>query len=310
MVLVGSGPLLLLLAWQLVRADVRIDALVDTTPVGARGRAAAHLPEALLAPAYLRKGLGFLRALRRAGIRLLQRAEAVRLEGTDRVHSVVATRRGETEHLPADVVLLHQGIVPNANLGWALRCEHDWNEPQRCFVPRTDSWGLGSHPQVQFAGDCAGIAGARAAEQTGRLAALEAAHRLGRLGIAERDRYAQKPRAALRRERRVRPLLEALYRPADRFVVPREDEVVVCRCEETTAGEIRDVVAQGCPGPNQMKAFVRCGMGPCQGRLCGLTVTELIAAQRNVTPGQVGYYRIRPPIKPLALGELAALRLD
>ena len=40
-----------------------------------------------------------------------------------------------------------------------------------------------------------------------------------------------------------------------------------------------EAAALGCPGPNQMKSFLRCGMGPCQGRLCGLTVTELIAAE-------------------------------
>ena len=63
----------------------------------------------------------------------------------------------------------------------------------------------------------------------------------------------------------------------------------------------------GCEGPNQMKSFLRCGMGPCQGRLCGLTVTELIAATRGVTPGEVGYYRLRPPVKPITLAELAAM---
>ncbi len=46
-------------------------------------------------------------------------------------------------------------------------------------------------------------------------------------------------------------------------------------------------------------------MGPCQGRMCGLTVTEVIADARRVSPAEVGYYRIRPPIKPLTLGELA-----
>ena len=56
-----------------------------------------------------------------------------------------------------------------------------------------------------------------------------------------------------------------------------------------------------------MKSLLRCGMGPCQGRLCGLTVTELIATARGVPPGEVGYYRLRPPIKPITLGELASL---
>ena len=74
-----------------------------------------------------------------------------------------------------------------------------------------------------------------------------------------------------------------------------------------TAGQIRETVALGVVGPNQMKSFLRCGMGPCQGRLCGLTVTEMIAEARGVSPQEVGYYRLRPPVKPVTLAELAAL---
>ena len=48
-------------------------------------------------------------------------------------------------------------------------------------------------------------------------------------------------------------------------------------------------------------------MGPCQGRLCGLTVTELIAQARGIAPQDVGYFRIRPPVKPITVGELASL---
>jgi bacterioferritin-associated ferredoxin len=81
----------------------------------------------------------------------------------------------------------------------------------------------------------------------------------------------------------------------------------VCRCEEVTAQAIADTVALGCPGPNQMKAFLRAGMGPCQGRLCGLTVTELMAQARGATSDEIGYYRLRPPVKPVTLGEIAGL---
>jgi hypothetical protein len=89
--------------------------------------------------------------------------------------------------------------------------------------------------------------------------------------------------------------------------VPADDNTIVCRCEEITAGKLREIAALGVPGPNQMKAFTRCGMGPCQGRLCGLTAIELLGECRSVAPGEVGYYRLRPPIKPVTLGELAAL---
>jgi len=46
-------------------------------------------------------------------------------------------------------------------------------------------------------------------------------------------------------------------------------------------------------------------MGPCQGRVCGLAVSAIIADQRGEAPDQVGYYRIRPPLKPLPLSEIA-----
>ncbi|MNE70221.1 Hydrogen cyanide synthase subunit HcnB [compost metagenome] len=82
--------------------------------------------------------------------------------------------------------------------------------------------------------------------------------------------------------------------------------MIICRCEEVRAKDIRAMVALGCLGPNQTKAFSRCGMGPCQGRMCGLSVTELIASERRVTPEHVGYYRIRPPLKPITLAQLAS----
>jgi hypothetical protein len=59
-----------------------------------------------------------------------------------------------------------------------------------------------------------------------------------------------------------------------------------------------------------MKAFTRCGMGPCQGRYCALTVTELIARETQRHPADVGYYRARFPAKPITLGELAAVAVS
>jgi len=306
-VLIGSGPLLLLLAAQLLRAGAKISAMLDTTPVGARRRAFSHLASAFAAPGYLGKGWRMLREVAAAGIPVHRAIDCVELIGDERVREVRYGRGEANQRMPAELVLLHQGVVPNANLGWALRCAHDWNDAQRCFLPRTDDSGTSSITEVAFAGDCAGIAGARSAEFAGRITALQAAHALGRLSATERDARASASHAAKARHGKIRPFLETLYRPAGAFIVPSSDDTVVCRCEEVTAGDIRAAIAQGCPGPNQMKAFVRCGMGPCQGRLCGLTVTEMIASGRGLTPSEVGYYRIRPPIKPLNLGELADL---
>ena len=143
-------------------------------------------------------------------------------------------------------------------------------------------------PGVSIAGDGAGIAGAESAPLRGRMAALAAATRLGLIGQDERDRRATPVRAELSHASRGRLFLDALYQPAKQFRIPVEENVMVCRCEEVTAGQIRETVALGVVGPNQMKSFLRCGMGPCQGRLCGLTVTEMIADARGVPPRRSG----------------------
>ena len=86
-----------------------------------------------------------------------------------------------------------------------------------------------------------------------------------------------------------------------------KDDVVICRCEDVTHGDIVRAVEGGLETTEELKRILRCGMGPCQGRLCGLTVTEIIAQERGVAPGEVGYYNVRTPIKPVTLKELAAL---
>ena len=112
------------------------------------------------------------------------------------------------------------------------------------------------------------------------------------------------PATASRARRR---FLDALYRPRAEVLAPSDPEVVVCRCEEVTVAELRAAVALGCQGPNQAKAFTRCGMGPCQGRLCGLTVAAVIAEARGRSPAEVGHHKVRPPLAPVTLGDLAAL---
>ena len=107
-------------------------------------------------------------------------------------------------------------------------------------------------------------------------------------------------------ENGVRPMLEALY-PAPDWISSAENETIICRCEEVLAGDLRKIVADGCTGPNQAKAFLRCGMGTCQGRMCASTVTEIIAKELKRQPNMVGSYNIRPPIKPISLRELASL---
>ena len=304
-VLAGCGPLLWLLAWQYLNAGLCIDAILDTTPRLSRAMAIRHAPDFVLSP-YLAKGLRLLLTVRRR-VRVIGNVVELRIEGRTHVESVVyRTTAGTEQRLPVDTVFLHQGIVPNVNLAMAVGIEHRWDAMQLCWTPVLDAAGNSGIPGIAVAGDGAGIAGAEAAQVRGEIAGLAAVktlrpEALGRVGPDETT-----VRARLKRVMRGRAFLDAYYQPMSQFRRPIGN-TIVCRCEEVTARQIIDTVALGCDGPNQMKAFLRCGMGACQGRLCGLTVTELIAHARGVAPQATGYYRIRPPVKPITVAELAQL---
>lgn len=134
-----------------------------------------------------------------------------------------------------------------------------------------------------------------------------AAAALGRIPETTRNRLAAPVRARLTRQLRGRAFLNALCRPAAAFR-RAADEALACRCEEVTGRTLRETAELlQVSGPNQMKIFLRCGMGPCQGRLCGSTATEAIAETRGVSPAEVGSYRLRSPVKPLIVAEFASL---
>lgn len=308
-VLAGTGPLLTLVAWQYLRAGVRVKVVLDTTPGANYWAGIPHLPAALLGGGYIAKGLKMMLALRAGGVSVINGVEGLEAKGTDRLDGVVYRRKGKEHAVSTKYLFLHQGVVPNINLGLSIGCDHVWDKRQLCFRPKLDRWGRSTVEGISIVGDGAGIVGAVAAESQGIVAGLDAAFRLGRLDREERESRAAKPRSVLRRHLCVRPFLDTLYRPADRYRMP-QDDTIVCRCEELTAGQVREAVKLGSLEPNRLKFVIRGGMGPCQGRMCGLTVTEIMADARDVGAADVGYYTLRPPIKPLALTELATIEFE
>jgi thioredoxin reductase/bacterioferritin-associated ferredoxin len=302
-IIAGQGPLLWLLAAQILRLGGRIDRVLDTT---ARSNYLAALPYAFafMTSPYIAKGLALMREVR-AKVPVINRVTELAAAGDRKLASISYIAGGQRETVSAELLLLHQGVVPNVNLAMAAGVEHHWDELQLCWSPVLDADGNTSVAGIAIAGDGAGIGGAVAAVCRGRIAARSAIAKLAP-GVAAKFGPIAALRADLARAERGRAFLDLLFRPAKQFRIPFGD-TIVCRCEEVTAQEILDSVKIGATGPNQLKAYRRTGMGPCQGRLCGLTVTELMAEARGKTPQEIGHYRLRAPVKPIMLSELASL---
>ncbi len=306
-VIAGSGPLVYLVARQMQTGGANLVAVLDTTPRANYRRAAPLLARAMLAGNEIRKGLAWRREVKKATPLFRTGVRNVHVEGVDAVEAVSFETGGGRGRVDCELVLLHEGIVPNTQLAMAAEADHDYDELQACWRPRLDAFGRSSAPGILVAGDGGGIAGADLAVEAGHLAALAVAADLERISHAEAVERGAAARAAIERKSALRRFLDTLYRPRDEVLAPSHDDTLVCRCEEVTAGELRQIAAMGCSGPNQAKAFTRCGMGPCQGRMCGLTAAAVLARAGGRSMAEVGHLRIRPPIKPITVGELAAL---
>jgi bacterioferritin-associated ferredoxin len=158
---------------------------------------------------------------------------------------------------------------------------------------------------VSIAGDSAGIGGGPMAVSAGHLAAIDIAYKLKKITDAERDRLAAQHRKNLHKEELIRPFLDHVFPPNRQTLSPADDNVLICRCEEITAGQIREAIAQGARHPAQIKGRTRAGMGPCQGRMCAATITEMIADSCSLDISKVGSLRVRTPLKPLSIEQYA-----
>lgn len=298
-VFAGTGPLLYLVACQYLAAGAKVAAVLDTAPRGALWPALRHLPGALRQPDLLWKGAKLLARLRLSGVPYHRGVTGLRFEGEGALARVRWYSGGRDHALDCAHAFLHHGVIPNPNMTMAARAAHHWDAAQLAWAPDLDAHGRTSLPWLWVAGDGGGIAGAKAAALSGRIAARSVARDLGR--VVRDDPALARAYAA---ETAARPFLDRLYPPAP---APQEDATILCRCEEVTRGALVQAVAEGCPGPNQFKAFSRAGMGPCQGRMCGTTIARVFADLTGQSPDDIGYYRLRMPVKPVTLGEIAGL---
>ncbi len=302
-VFVGTGPLIYLVIAQYLRLGVKVKALIDTTPNTAYIESMPKFPGAIPKTGMLFKGLSLFNEIRKAGVPVYRSAKELAIKGNEQAESIEFFSGGKKHSLETDHVFLHQGVVPHLNLTRAVSLDHEWDKQQLCWRPVHDKWGKSSVDWISVAGDNTGIVGADGAELTGKLVALHQLTRLGKMTETERDVRAEPLNVTLHGLNRFRKFIDSLYRPLDEFRIPQDETTVVCRCEEKTVAELRVGFDQGGRGPNELKGLTRCGMGPCQGRQCGHTVSELLAEWREEEVAEVGYYRLRSPLRLLNLQE-------
>lgn len=308
-VVAGAGPLIFAVAAGIVAKGGEVAAMVD---MDGRLAWAKRLPGLMRRFDLLKEGLGWTLSILGARVPLLAGHGIRRAEGDGAVSSVVvgpvdaggAPAPGAERRFDCDALAVGHGLVPGGEVPKILRAHHLYDRLRGGFVPELDPFGRTTIENLYACGDGTGIRGARPSAAAGRLAGLAAAYDAERLDEPAFEALAAPSRAALEA---YGPFADTVagamaLRPAQ--VAAIAPETVVCRCEDVTRAEIEAAVDAGAADINQMKHFTRCGMGPCQGRMCGDVAAELVAQRRGVAREEVGFWTQRVPLRPVPFDAL------
>ncbi|NVO27536.1 FAD-dependent oxidoreductase [Donghicola sp. C2-DW-16] len=294
-VLLGTGPLLTLLASQLLKAGADVRAVLDTSPMRSQVKGGTRMLAAR--PLVTFRGLSMRAGLRRvyhAGVTGLRIDADV--DGPTAVHWRDAS--GRQHRTKCDAVGMGWHLRAETHLADLAGAQFRWDEDFAQWQPQVDEMGRGAKG-LYLAGDGARLLGADAAEIAGRLAGIAC---LQDLGLTAPD-----PSADLRQMRRMqrfaRGMQSAFPWPA-KMAAQTPDHTVLCRCEGITAGELRHTTDWSGPEANRAKSLGRVGMGRCQGRYCQLAGAEIIAAQSGLHPKDVGRLRAQAPVRPVPIQAL------
>lgn len=265
-VVAGSGPLLLPVAAYLRKSGASVALLAEQSPFATIARFAISLASS---PAKLWQAVQLKSAL--GGVRQRFSTWPVRADGHERLERVtLRTDRGE-ETLECDYLACGFGLVPNVELAVLLGCQLERNA---VWVDQRQQTSIAN---VFAAGEATGVGGVEKATAEGELAGLAACGEQAppslHLSVAAARRWA----ARLDRVFALRSELRALAGEA----------TIVCRCEDVPWSRLK-----ACETWREAKLHTRCGMGPCQGRVCGAALSFLRDWER---PGA------RPPLFPVPL---------
>lgn len=87
------------------------------------------------------------------------------------------------------------------------------------------------------------------------------------------------------------------------YVSAPDDDVIICRCEEVTKGEIRRAIHDGMFTMTELRRYLRTGMGLCQGNTCGRIIKGILAAELKLKPSDLENCTARGPARPVEIGD-------
>jgi NADPH-dependent 2,4-dienoyl-CoA reductase/sulfur reductase-like enzyme len=272
-VVAGTGPLLLAVAAYLRKHGAEIPVICEQASWGSLakfGLALFSWPKKILQGFQLKRDL--------VGIPIAANSWPLAAHGQQAIESVTISRAGKNENIPCDYLACGFHLIPNIELPQLLGCAVNSG-----FV-QVDDFQTTTVPSIFCAGEPTSVGGVELALIEGQIAGLAATgRRIEAKSLFGKRRKARGFARLLDRTFRLRPELRSLSL----------SDTMVCRCEDVSYSRLRQHSSW-----RAAKLHTRCGMGPCQGRVCGPATQFLF----DWNPDSV-----RPPVFPTRVETLAAI---
>jgi thioredoxin reductase/bacterioferritin-associated ferredoxin len=312
LLLAGTGPLQLVVADQILKAGGKIEAILEAGNVGKNWL--QGLKGIWGNWDFLKEGIGYLRSIQKAGVPILRRHIILEARGDGQVREAVIAkvdknwrpRLNTSRSVKVDAICLGYGLVSSTELTMLAECEHKYDLRRGGYIPLRTANMETSVPGIYAVGDGAGVAGRKAAIEEGCIAGLSVARVLGCISRANAREQIKPFRKRLNKINRFRKIIDDISMPRKGLYELASDDTIICRCEEVTLKQLKAALADDTIQVNDFKRMTRMGMGSCEGRMCGPSVIEMMRHRLNAPAEEVGCLRLRPSIKPVALGVLAA----
>jgi D-hydroxyproline dehydrogenase subunit alpha len=272
-VVAGTGPLLLAVATYLRKCGANVAAVCEQTPWTRFARFGLGMS---LIPGKLREASKIWLEL--GNTPLWTSCWPIAAIGTDRVGAVRLSHKERVREIECDFLACGFHLLPNVEIARLAGCRI-----QDGFVEVNDLQKT-SAANVYCAGEPTGIGGLELALVEGRIAGLAAAH-------AEND--ARKLFGRRATYQRAVHLMNNAFRLRHELRTVARPDTLVCRCEDVSLDRLRAFDSW-----QSAKLQSRCGMGPCQGRVCGAAVQFLFGWEPD---------SVRPPVFPVRCSSLAAI---
>jgi len=308
-VVAGCGPLLISVAYGILKSGGKVSAIID---LNSKLDWIKTFPSMISKTDQLLKGMKWFTSIAKAGIKIygahtvtgvkkIENDLNVSIAPINRIGNFIDQKNQII--IKGDCLAVGHGLFPSTEITRILKAKHIFDPLKGGWVPLVDNDFRSSIPGVYIAGDATGISGAFSAVNKGRIAGMAAVKDLNLLSPKKFKDKKKYEIVLLKKNENFGKASSNLMKFRPELIQTITSDTIVCRCEDVYLSEVDKAISLGARDMNQLKAWTRCGMGPCQGRTCSEAI-ESILAKKLGNREAAGQWTSRIPLRPIPIDQI------